>query len=362
MSDSFDAAEFAHYLKLRWRTIAVCCGVAVLAALSGSLVVAKRYTAVSTLLIEPPAGMDPRGATAVSPVYLESLRTYEVLASSDSLFQQALDHFHLREEYAGRSIESLKRSVLEVSKPVSTRVIQIRVTLKSPKEAQALAQYLAEQTVALNRALDTRSTAEVSRETQTIFEEARERLASAQRAADEFSAKHADGSVAAELDSASDLKFQVTRDLGKARAELADFLSRPQGETAREIASARARIASLEAQEAGLAKTIAEKGNLSERLSRRQEFLAAEVKSARSAFDAARAKLDELKASVAFHGERLEVLDPGIVPQRPSWPNTPLNVLAALLVSSVAAVLWLAARFGYERPRTGRPDRTYSLR
>ena len=39
---------------------------------------------------------------AVSPIYLESLKTYEHYAESDSLFQNALDRFGLRRALSGQ--------------------------------------------------------------------------------------------------------------------------------------------------------------------------------------------------------------------------------------------------------------------
>jgi len=75
---------------------------------------------------------------AVSPIYLESLKTYERFADSDSLFQKAVERFALE----GQPIESLKRSVLKVDKLRDTRALQISVTLPDPKTAQAVAQFL----------------------------------------------------------------------------------------------------------------------------------------------------------------------------------------------------------------------------
>src|SRR5665213_88352 len=155
MNEGFDAVRFAAFVRARWLTVLICCSVAAVVAGIASLVLPKRFTATASILIGPPAGLDPRGATSVSPVYLESLKTFERIASSDSLFLRSLEHLGIRRMYAGRSIESLKRSVLVVSKPVNSRVLEIGVTLEDPRKAQALAQYIAEQTVLLNRSLDT---------------------------------------------------------------------------------------------------------------------------------------------------------------------------------------------------------------
>ena len=54
---------------------------------------------------------------------------------------------------------------------------------------------------------------------------------------------------------------------------------------------------------------------------------------------------------------RLRLIDPGIVPQRPSSPNIPLNVFAALLFGAVASVLYLSVAFQSRPPATRQPIR-----
>src|ERR1700687_3318466 len=133
MYPAFDAFEYVAYLRRRWRVIAAACGTAVLLALPLSLLMSKRYTATATIVIEPPGSSDSRTAIVVSPMYLESLRTYERFADSDSLFARAAEKFHLQEAGGLRPIESLKRGVLKVSKLRDTKIMEISVTLKDPK-------------------------------------------------------------------------------------------------------------------------------------------------------------------------------------------------------------------------------------
>src|SRR5581483_4909990 len=147
-SESFDAYQYLGHLRRRARFIGTVCAGAGLIALVGSLLVTKEFTATATLVIDPPAGNDPRTSITVSPVYLESLRAYETIAASDSLFLRALEKFHLRDS---RAPESVKKRILRVSKVRDTKILEISVTLPDARQAQAFAQFLAEETVSLTR-------------------------------------------------------------------------------------------------------------------------------------------------------------------------------------------------------------------
>jgi uncharacterized protein involved in exopolysaccharide biosynthesis len=77
MGESFDSFRYISYLRLRWRQIAASAAVAVALAFAISLAMPARYTAMARIVIQPPVGADVRTATAVSPIYLESLKTYQ---------------------------------------------------------------------------------------------------------------------------------------------------------------------------------------------------------------------------------------------------------------------------------------------
>jgi succinoglycan biosynthesis transport protein ExoP len=377
MNAAFDGIQFSAFVRARWLTILICCAVAAATAATVSLLMPRRYTATASILIGPPAGLDSRAATSVSPVYLESLRTFEHVASSDSLFLRSLEHLGIRKQYAGRTVESLKKSVLRVSKPVNTRVIEISATLEDPRNAQALAQYIAEQTVVLSRSLDTQFSGDVAKGAEAVFERADSRLRAAMRASDDAAKLPVADALASELDNERELKFRTENDLNKARTEMADLNSdvainkaQPAGVTptdppswiVRSISATRARISILEARNRTLDKAIAEKAARLGLLRQRHETVDSELQAARADFESARAKLSDIRAAAAFRGERLDVFDPGIVPQRPSSPNTPLNVMAAVLFSGIASVFYLAFAFAWQRMETARVERTYSVR
>src|SRR6266568_489632 len=157
-------------LRARWRIIAVACAVAVSLALAVSLILPKEYTAVSRIVIDPPAGSDPRSSMAVSPIYLESLRSYELFASSDDLFLKAVQRFGLRGD--STPIDKLKKSVLKAEMPRNTKILEIHATLPDPKTAHALALYVAEETVKLNQAVSREGDRELSAEAEKLTAEA----------------------------------------------------------------------------------------------------------------------------------------------------------------------------------------------
>src|SRR6266404_5303443 len=105
MRNTAEGLEFAGYLWRSRMLVAIACVSALVVAGIVSLLLPVRYT-----------------ATASSTVYIESLKTFERLASSDTLFEHALDDLHIRQRYPGVSTETLKRRILEVSKPASMAI------------------------------------------------------------------------------------------------------------------------------------------------------------------------------------------------------------------------------------------------
>jgi uncharacterized protein involved in exopolysaccharide biosynthesis len=368
---SFDAVDFAIYLRGRWRVIALCCASALLLAGGIGAILPKRYTATATLIIQPPASMDPRAALAVSPVYLESLKTYESFATSDTLFSRALDELGLREKYARNGTASLKRQVLAVSKPAATRIIEIKVTLGDPVGAKRLARFIAEQTAALNRSLEEVSSDKAIRDAEQNLAAAEVRLRDATIAGSAVKGSQTVDALTADLKIAEDLKYDAQRELARSRTELADLLSQrgtfPPGDekadwNARETTATRARVQDLIDREKILVAAVGEKAALLEHARPVRDSLDTEQRQARTDLEAARTRLSDLKASSAFRGERLEVLDPGIVPERPSYPNTPLILLVAFATSLLLSLGYLAAAFGYGRAMSVRAERVYHMR
>jgi uncharacterized protein involved in exopolysaccharide biosynthesis len=60
-------------------------------------------------------------------------------------------------------------------------------------------------------------------------------------------------------------------------------------------------------------------------------------------------RLHEVRGTSGYRGERLKVIDPGIVPERPSSPNLPLNIGISLFAGLLSALVYLTFAFSYER-------------
>ncbi len=274
MPESFEMFRYLDHLRRRWMVIAVAVGVAAALALAAAWLTPARYTATARILIESPAAGDLRASMAVSPVYLESLKSYAVLASGDRLFADAIEHLRLARS---RSIEQLKNSILKVTIPRNTKVLEIAATLPDPRQAQALAKDIAERTVALARDL--------------AVEADRDALADAQKQLDE------------------------------ARAQ-------------------------LEQTQAAPAKTAGGSANAAP---------STKFESLQLALEAAQMHLQEMRSTAGYRAERLKIFDPGVVPERPSWPNVPLMLLAAVMVALAASLLYVTFEFNYRLEKSAAP-------
>ena len=370
----FNASSFATYARDQWRTFAIACSAAIVLAAVISVALPKRYTATASILIEPPAGNDPRAATAVSPVYLESLKTYERMASSSTMFQQALQRLQIAEARNNFNVEGLKRSILKVAKPANTKILEISTTLSDPAKAQELAEYIANETVRLSKDLDSGSEHEATQESRRILAVAEARVKRAEEARDNASQTEPIANLEDEVTNDTELRFRVRRDLALASSELAEAIAAQQSGAKTEsqpalaalnavqIAKARARVNALENEVNQLSQVIEKKGLVLEQRKLHRESLEIELKAARAERETAYQRLNDVLVSSGFRGERLHVIDRGVIPRSPSSPNLVLNILAALLLSFIGTGLYVAMRFARVSDRLYVPEAVHSFR
>lgn len=342
MYDSFDIFEYIDFLRARWKFMAFACGVAIVLALATCLLLPKRYTATATILIDPPAGGDPRIATAVSTVYLESLKTYELLASNDQLFVRAATRFHLR-DHDGSPIESLKRRVLKVDKLRDTRALQISVTLPDPRTAQSVVQFIAEGAVELNRIggreADESRIVDASQAVRITKAQSNDAEAAWQKAAGAHSAEELRSKVSDD----GYLKSRVEEQLLEEQSGLAS--------DAKDVGASRARVDLWQRRIAELTRSIDQNSKALAQQSAREQDLQAVLNAARASYATSEQRLADLEVSQGARSEWLRLVDPGIIPQKPSSPNAPLILIGTLMFALFGSLLYLTVSFSLTRGR-----------
>lgn len=345
MTDSFDPIEYLEYLCQRWRFTATAVLLAGAASLVLCLLLPKQYTAVATLVIQPPGG-DPRSATAVSSIYLESLKSYEAFASSDSLFARACEKFHLLDGKAGPALESFKRRVLRVEKLKDTTVLEVSVTLPDPGQAQALVEYLAQETVSLDRNIARAGD-------QALLDSTRQQLEAARKELDEARTETASvvGSAPvldSEVQILQERKASAEGQRIEANVTLAESSTRDDQDS---TAAERAGVAALTADIGTMQRDLEAKSAALAALRARRQRADDRLHSAEEIFERVAKRADDVAASAMFRTEQLRIVDPGIVPQRPSFPNLPLAVVSALAIAAILCLVWLTLQFGFKRQR-----------
>ncbi len=351
MPESLDAFRYMSYVRWRWRVVAGSAAAAVLIALGVSLAMPREYTATSRIVIEPPAGTDVRAAVAVSPIYLESLRTYEQFASGDSLFQGAVTKLGLR----SGPIESQKKRVLKVTLLRNTRILEISATLPDPRRAQQLAEFLAQSTVQMNRSLAVEGDWDIAGLIGQQADELRRRVQDLDAAWARLLASEPVQTLEAESDNISTLRAGLDQQVSNVELEIADATERERSaqpselaEIRRQSSNARARLEQLRRQQDSLGRQARQREMLlAERVAHRDQ-LEAEHKAAMAQLMAVETQLREVRGGAVYRGERLRLIDPGIIPERPSSPNIPLNIAAALLLGLVFSAFWLAVALRFQ--------------
>ena len=345
MADSFDPIEYVEYLRKRWRPIGLAVIVAVGVAIAACLLLPKQYTATATLVIEPPGG-DPRSTTAVSPVYLESLKSYESLATSDSLFAKACEKFHLLGGKDAPSLESFKRRVLRVEKVKDTNVLKVSVTLPDPGRAQALAEYFARETVSLDRDIARFGDQELLDKTRRQTEQARKDLNAAR--AEAVSAAGPEPVLESAVKALQDRKARAEEERMEVNMILAENTAHDGQES---TAANRAGVATLTDAITAMQRELDEKSAELIAVRARRQIAGDQLRSVEGAFDRVEKLADEASGVAMLRAEQLRVVDPGVVPQRPSFPNLPLVVISAVLIAALLSLVWFTLQFGLMRGR-----------
>src|SRR5262249_28726050 len=134
-------------------------------------------------------------------------------------------------------------------------------------------------------------------------------------------------SLQSAMEQDADLRSRVQQQLQSVELEVADIGERAKqggpdaAELHREDSNAGARLAEMRRQLQDLDRRVAEHEKLLATRTAHRDKLDAERKAGQTALLAIETRLREARGESGFRGERLRIIDPGIVPERPSSPN-----------------------------------------
>jgi capsule polysaccharide export protein KpsE/RkpR len=340
MAEPVNTYRYISFLASRWRFIALTCAIAAGLVLARDLTSTKQYTATCRVLIEPPADR----SAAVTPIYLEALKTYEHFAASDSLFFRALDEFHLRQKFPEWHTESLLKKILKVEMLRDTKILEINVTLPDAGTAHALADYLGDKTVELNRRMARESEEELTQVIAQQEQEAHQRLDHTEAEWQRFASEQPILTLQEETENGGILAGSLERQLLRAEVDAS-------GPPSPESSAARAKADKLREQLAQVKRDLAARQQILARRLAAREHLSTERTASQENYSAALKRLSQARSDMGYRSERLTVIDPGIVPERPSAPNLMLHLFAALLLGVAVPVIYLTLELSYRNQR-----------
>jgi uncharacterized protein involved in exopolysaccharide biosynthesis len=347
---SIDGFQYVDYLVKRWRVAAVACGMALVLATGISLLLPKRYTSTVRVVIEPPAGADVRSLVAVSPVYMESLKSFLEIASSDQLFFDAAQRFGL----TNTSLETLKRSVIKIEIPRDTNILEINSSDHDPVKAHELVDYFAGKLVALNDQVNIEGDEKLVASAEEQLAAARARLDEATSAWGAVVSNAGVESLRGDIGELQRLRGELKALAANTNLEIAQEGERLKTEdagdserTRQELRTNQTGARELDNQIRAMDGQIAAKQALLDKRAAEQDKAEAERKEAQTVYEAMDKRLGEVRAAAGSRGERLRIIDSGVVPDRPSSPNVTLNIVAALLAAAVLSLLYLTLEFNY---------------
>lgn len=334
MPESISATELLRHLGRNWLVFACSIAAAAVLAYIGSVLTPNRYTAEARLLIEAPTASDARSALVISPVYIDSLKTYALMATSDELFERAINALGLRDDGNSTPLSALKTAILDVSILGNTKVLSIRATLQDPQKAQALALYLAEATLERNQQLESVGDRFRADESEKARDAAALQVVDIEKELLAASRQRPIAGLEVEVE-------MLTSDREILREELRLV---QRGQTGSTQADA-ARIPRLRSEIKRLDDELREKTIRLSSATALHEAIADRLAAARKLLAKSNARLAIEQSMQSTRGERLQILDRGVVPDSPSSPRVGLNVIVASALALLLSVLFVTLRF-----------------
>jgi capsule polysaccharide export protein KpsE/RkpR len=165
-------------------------------------------------------------------------------------------------------------------------------------------------------------------------------------------------SLQAAISNSSDLRSKLEEQASGAQLEIAGAAEREKQAPAAELpqirseqSEAHTRADAIRMQLELLDRQDAQRESLLAARIAHRDRLDAERKAQQAALSSIDSRLTQARGDAGYRGERLKIIDPGIVPERPSSPNTSLNMFAALLLGFTLPALYFAVEINFQELR-----------
>ena len=218
-----------------------------------------------------------------------------------------------------------------------------------------MAQSLAEGTVDLSRSLATEGDRELVSGIGQQESEIRRNLDGIEATWARLLSEEPVADLQSAMNKSAELRATLEQQALSTEQELADAGERQKtaGESERtearkEAANASARLEEMRKQLQTVDTQAKERERVLALRMTHRDKLEADRKAAETSLAAIEARFRDARSESGYRGERLRIIDPGVLPERPSAPNLPLNVFAALLLGLVLPVVWLTLELNYQ--------------
>ena len=152
--------------------------------------------------------------------------------------------------------------------------------------------------------------------------------------------------IEAEARDLADLRFRISEQMISANALLAEQ------NNGTDATSSRARIAALEKERVRVDQEAAAKRSALATLRARSLRVEDRIRAAQIRFETLSQRATDLAATTGTRTDQVRLIDPGVVPQQPSFPRPTLFVTAAFLIALMLSLIYLTLQFGLQRQQT----------
>ena len=238
---------------------------------------------------------------------------------------------------------------------MTTKILAIEVTLPNPKKARDLAAFIADETVRLSQQTNVESDRSQTESIERMRAEAQNRVRQIETESLKVAEDTPAEGLAEELEALIQAKGLVQRQRLMVRdlhGDLLATLETDNSESSRQdVRNAEKRLDLLEKEMVSLDQQITRKRlELGTRGARREQ-IDAERQAAWKALEESEARLAHVRSAGGARGERLQVIDSGVIPEKASSPNISLNVLVALILALLGSLLYVTLEFSFQLRR-----------